>query len=410
MKTCIHSSVVATLLALGFSISSVNGGWSEVVLGEASGELLIGSGRNDGIIRMYCASGAEFSWVSNSWVYQGLANDGWGIALGMGRIDNLRRVYVAGNAYGNFENNYAASVWNTGLAFGGDGYDVELLAARNDGVNRLYYTNSGGEINECTWTQNTTSYSQLALPSSPEDVKQLTYGNGRNDGQSRFYGFTDSGILCEWSYNGAWSIATANLELGAMHGLAIGVARPDGVNRIYAACADGHIYELTWSGSAWNSTSVLGSGLLDMTCVVLGDPRGEGTTSVYAGSNDGRIYEFRNRTGVWEQNVLFQGLGGLQRLTVGPGRGDGVNRLYATDGTLREYTYTPTTSAPFAAQILPDGILEWSSTPGGVYDVEWSSDLTTWQSDWSSLSGIPATGTSTQKPIPRFFRVKQRTE
>ena len=31
-----------------------------------------------------------------------------------------------------------------------------------------------------------------------------------------------------------------------------------------------------------------------------------------------------------------------------------MNRIYAAkDGSLKEYTYTPTTSAPFAAQLLP---------------------------------------------------------
>jgi hypothetical protein len=411
MKTCIHSSVVSTLLALGFSICSVSGEWTEVVVGAGRGPIRFGDGRNDGITRMYVGGGGEYSWSVSTWSRTNLANGDGPVATGAARTDGIKRVYAIGSGY-LFENTYLASLWNESKRINvGLVSDVVLLAGRNDGVLRLYDAGYSGRISESTWNQATANFSNLSLPSGPSSlISRLISGDGRNDGVARLYGNTESGVLCEWSFTGTWAIETTNLGLGPLNSIAIGKCRADGLNRLYVAATDGHVYEVWRDGEVWRYLS-LGLGSLKMSSIAVGDARGDGIPCVYATNDDGRVYEFKFHNGTWSQSVVEQNHSGLQQVEVGSGRGDGVKRLYVTDGSnLSEYTYTPTTSAPFAAQLLPNGILEWSSTPGGVYDVEWSSDLTTWRSDWSTLTGIPATGTSTQKPIPRFFRVKQRTE
>lgn len=421
MKTCIHSSAVSTLLALGLSFSSASGAWTEVAVGAGDSKVAIGEGRNDGITRVYSNSRyswttdmiKEFSWSGAAWsgidIYRP-SNQGdlpvtCGPAIGVARKDGVKRIYCGGG-----EHTYSSPNWNYSKAYGSLGQDLKLLTGRNDGINRLYVAGIDGFMHEYTWVPNTTSYSDLAMPSGASTVNKLACGNARNDGIQRLCGVTSQGELCEWTYSEGWSIVSSAFEIGQLFDIAIGSPRGDGINRLYLACADGHAYEVTWTGTAW-SISSMGFGTLEMTAITLGEARNDGITRVIAGNADGRIYEFRFQNGSWSQNLVVQGSGRANGLTIGTGRGDGVNRLYVAQGkNLKEYTYTPTTSAPFAAQILPDGILEWSSTPGGVYDVEWSSDLTTWRSDWSTLTGIPATDTSTQKPIPRFFRVKQRTE
>ncbi len=172
------------------------------------------------------------------------------------------------------------------------------------------------------------------------------------------------------------------------------------------------MHEYTWVPATTSYSDLsMPSAPSTLNRVDFADGRNDGIKRVLVGNQDGRIYDLTFQNGNWIQDLVVQSFGAVKGLAVGPGRNDGVNRIYASKGgSLKEYTYTPTTSAPFAAQLLPNGILEWSSNPGGVYDVEWSSDLTTWRSDWSLLTGIPATGATTQQPIPRFFRVKRRTE
>ena len=106
----------------------------------------------------------------------------------------------------------------------------------------------------------------------------------------------------------------------------------------------------------------------------------------------------------------------VNAMTVGTGRNDGVNRLYATTAnTLYELTYVADTEEPpIAFTQIGIGHIEWTGVPdGGVCDIEWSSDLTNpngWRRDWSSLIGIVSTGGTSRAEIPVFFRVKKRSE
>jgi hypothetical protein len=248
------------------------------------------------------------------------------------------------------------------------------------------------------------------MPSAPNTINRLEYGDARNDGIKRFYGVTTAGELCEWTYDGGWSISTTAFGIGQMYDLSMGHLRPDGLNRLYLACADGLVYEVSWSSTAWVPVAI-GFGTQEMRAVAAGNTRNDGIQRLWVGNQDGRIYELTFQNNHWTQDLVIQSSGVVQALTIGAGRGDGVNRIYAAkDFSLKEYTYVPTTEPPFSAELHSNGILEWSSTPGSVYDVEWSGDLATWHSDWSPMTGVQATGTSTQKPIPRFFRVKRRTE
>jgi hypothetical protein len=52
---------------------------------------------------------------------------------------------------------------------------------------------------------------------------------------------------------------------------------------------------------------------------------------------------------------------------------------------------------PFSIVSFRNGVVTWNSTNGVIYDLEWASDLSSnsWHQDWSSLSGIRATGSTT---------------
>lgn len=405
------SPVVSIFIAMGISVASAVGGWTEVVVGSGHKKIAIGQGRNDGITRVYSVgywSGLEeYTWTGGVWNKVEIDGgvDGSAPQLGSARTDGITRLYCDG-----FEYTYASSSWNFSKQFGASKSDLRLIQGRNDGIVRLYVAGSIGFIHEYTWVSASTSYTDLAMPSAPSSINRMAFGAARNDGINRLYGVTSAGELCEWSYSGGWTIASTNFGLGPLLDIAIDNPRGDGLNRIYVTCSDGLVYEVSRNGATWVSVAI-GFGTQEMNSVAIGVTRSDGIKRVLVGNQYGRIYELTFRNGNWIQDLVVQSEGAAEGVTIGAGRGDGVNRIYAAkDGSLFEYTYTPTTSAPFAAQLLPNGILEWSTVPGGVYDVEWSSDLDTWHSDWSSLTGVPSTGASVQKTIPRFFRVKKRTE
>lgn len=411
MKKPRPSSLLPALLAIGLSAISALGGWTEVTVGSGNFKVAIGGGRNDGVTRVYSVHGSpgllEYSWIGGTWNRVDINSfaDTSSAQIGVARTDGITRLYCEGGEY-----TYAASTWNFSKSFGSGGDDLKLLRGRNDGVSRLYVAGASGFMHEYTWVAATTSYADLSMPYAPSTISRLEFGDARNDGTKRIYGVTTAGELCEWTYSDGWSVTTTPFGIGAMWDIAMGRLRPDGLNRLYLACADGLVYEVSWNGTAWIPVAI-GFGTQEMWAVAAGNTRNDGIQRLWVGNQDGRIYELTYHNDHWTQDLVIQSSGEVQAITIGAGRGDGINRVYtAKGGSLKEYTYVPSTTPPFTAELHANGILQWSSTPGSVYDVEWSGDLATWHSDWSPMTGVQATGSTTQAPIPRFFRVKRRTE
>ena len=65
----------------------------------------------------------------------------------------------------------------------------------------------------------------------------------------------------------------------------------DGYNRLYLACADGRVYELTRICSVWSRVN-LGYGANEMKSISLGDAHNDGSVVVCAAGADTFVYEF----------------------------------------------------------------------------------------------------------------------
>jgi hypothetical protein len=126
----------------------------------------------------------------------------------------------------------------------------------------------------------------------------------------------------------------------------LGTLKGDGVERVYVGTiSTGRVLEYTWSGAGWSGPvdvggSPTGHEIHDMT---VGAGRGDGQDRIYAASYDNRIYEIWYDGTAWRQQVVGTLNNLAMHAAVGVGRNDGVTRLYTTSTqTLYEHTWTGT--------------------------------------------------------------------
>lgn len=132
---------------------------------------------------------------------------------------------------------------------------VTIGVGRNDGINRVYWSDNNGWLTEYTW--NGTSWDKVQIPPAT-GYDGVIIGPGRNDGVNRIYAERND-KLYEITYSGcAWTrveiIPNPPPPAGRYYaGIHIGYGRNDGVNRVYVNCMDRKIYELTYNSSATKS-------------------------------------------------------------------------------------------------------------------------------------------------------------
>lgn len=126
----------------------------------------------------------------------------------------------------------------------------------------------------------------------------------------------------------------------------VGSIRSDNLNRVYVGTiGTGRVLEYSRSGSTWAGPvdaggSPTGAEIHDMT---IGDGRGDGQDRLYAASYDHNVYEIWHDGTQWRQTTVatLDELG--MHAAVGDGRGDGVQRLYLiSTQSLYEYTWNGT--------------------------------------------------------------------
>lgn len=219
---------------------------------------------------------------------------------------------------------------------------VVLGAAHNDGVNRVYVgTAATGLVIEFSWTGS--SWSQPVViggSTSGQEIHNMGIGPGRNDGVIRVYAASLDGNLYELSFNGTgWSQTIVGSSNGSpcLHA-AVGLGRNDGVNRVYAG-RGATVFEYTWNGTGWDAVVVgsVASGLSHG--VALGPGRNGASINLYIASTQSGTYE-AVFSGGWSMSSMGD-TGDVRNVSVGPGRNDGVNRVYAgtAGGEIREFTW-----------------------------------------------------------------------
>lgn len=277
--------------------------------------LASGTGRNDGIVRLYFVDWTdggliqESSWNGSSWNTVTIGNvpggtHSSGITLGTGRNDGVVRVYTMGS-YGVYEWSYSGTSWSQ-LTVANNWSETNGFVgnARNDGNDRLIFNAS------CHWesTWNGTNYSIVGLSSctSSQSADAVEIGTGRNDGVNRVYVNTELAGRIEYTWNGSAYTATtvrANGHRGDIH---LAQLHSDQQTRVYMTNSShgivpaGDLLEYTWNSTTmqWDSTSTVLSAVSGATSFVeAGDGRNDNVIRLYAPNfSTGEILEITSST------------------------------------------------------------------------------------------------------------------
>ena len=188
------------------------------------------------------------------------------------------------------------------------------------------------------------SWRQLALGDTPALYYGVIVGDIGNTGQNRVIASGGQGLMYAYSFDGtSWSSSPMPFNDPAdveMHNMAIGAARNDGVNRLYiAAVGLGRVYEVSWSGGAWQKSVI--ATLTGATDMSIGDGRNDGVLRLYVTWMSGTT-EITWTGSSWSQLTMSNNEGGwVHGLDLAPGRNDGVNRIYtANQGNGQVYEYS----------------------------------------------------------------------
>jgi hypothetical protein len=240
-----------------------------------------------------------------------------------------------------------------------DGADMDQVAfgyGRNDRVMRGYVTLDNGHLWEYTWTDG--RWTGIDLGRFAEQLLDVTVGKSSHGRIVRLYSSSQDGGLYELTWNGAeWCCtkvdqftsprAAWGIELGLVSPLdregtpdEATTAEDAGLDLFVTAECERRVFRYRWQNGGWRRISV-GTAGYSGGDVCLGPGRGR-AVRLYQSSKDARIYEFTLCDGRWRKAQVGQvpGEGGMG-VTVGPGRGDRRQHVYACspDGAVVEFTY-----------------------------------------------------------------------
>ena len=200
-------------------------------------------------------------------------------------------------------------------------------------------------------------------------------------------------VLIVTSPGSAWMISVVGSTGAQYSTVRVGAARNDGVNRVYVGTVNtGRVLEFSWNGSGWAGPVDIGGSptTTEIHNMAMGPGRNDGVIRIYAGSLDGNLYEITRAGSGWMQGTVGAPTDVVTHAAVGTRPNDSVNRVYATRGTgVWEYTWNGTgwtavlignvTSGIAHGIVLGngrgDGVnrLYIASTASGTYEASFSS-------------------------------------
>ncbi len=293
--------------------------WVRVDMGAASGRMhgiFIGPGRNDDTLRVYGSTWTqeelwEFTYRDGHWNKVIIGNPGnysYEPPVAPARNDDTMRVYTGLNGGAVYEFTYRNGHWDKEYVGGASGtdnsvHDIWIDYGRNDDTLRIYAVNTDGKLWEFTYTDQGWVSNIVAIH---ETISWgVIVGKGRNDDTNRIYvctgadtqhGGSEEGKIFEYTWNGEeWDSVFVGKVPKHLYGLAMGQARNDSINRIYAGCADGYVYEFTYTDSGWVKEKVGGPGNTWFHDAVVANGRNDDTLRLYVAAGDRYIYEFTYR-------------------------------------------------------------------------------------------------------------------
>ncbi len=127
---------------------------------------------------------------------------------------------------------------------------------------------------------------QFVGPLSPDSLVQLTAGDGDHDGLLELYSVSSNGHAYEISYSGS---AYQITDLGAvasspLKSVAVGDADRDGLEEVVVSSQNGHVYLLKYTAGVWNITDLGNPGVV-VRSLSVGDGDADGLPEIYGGGS-----------------------------------------------------------------------------------------------------------------------------
>ncbi|MCK5241731.1 T9SS type A sorting domain-containing protein [bacterium] len=176
----------------------------------------------------------------------------------------------------------------------------------------------------------------LTLP-----IYRLSHGDGSNDGFIKLYAACDDGHIYQLKKSETWIKTDIGGVSSAMYGVAVEDGNNDGEMEVYGACSDGQIYQFKYNGTLWVKTTV-GSGSGTMHSVAVADANLDGQREVYGACADGKIYRFHWVVSNWESEEIGSVGSIVYDLLVNDAENIEQDAIYAacSDGHVYQYKWS----------------------------------------------------------------------
>jgi hypothetical protein len=322
------------------------------------GPLLIGDARGDGIQRVYAGQGIggstgriiEFEFGQTGWGSKSFGDIAestkkdlshlYGLAIGSGRDDSITRLYATG--HGSAEFTHDGNEFIGAIVAGDIQWTNSILIgdARDDGVTRVY-VGDWDTLHEIVYQAG--DWVRTTIDTGGESIGGLIIAAGRNDNITRLYAATNrSEHVYEYTFvNDQWQVADCgDSGLGTIQSMVAGDGRGDGQTRFYLA-GNGGAQELSFEGGGWIYREI--GEISYANAIALGPGRDNGRNFIYIAENQDELSEYGYGNDKWVKSSTLETELALEDIAVGNGRDDGQMRVYATcrDDHLYEYTASP---------------------------------------------------------------------
>ncbi|MFA5034104.1 MAG: LON peptidase substrate-binding domain-containing protein [bacterium] len=263
------------------------------------------------------------------------------LAIGDGNNDGVNELYGTGDRDRVYQGKKVSGNWATTDLTGDIGDDMNGIAVGDVDTsfagNEIYVGGDDSRLQQIKW--NGSSWSTTVVTTFGDNIKQVSIGDGNNDGISEVYCASLNNHAYQVKKNGSsWTTTDLTGDCGDdMYAVAVGDADSTFTgNEVYAGTKDGtstngRLYEITYTNGVWTKTTIADLGS-HINWISVGDGNNDEKGEVYVACEDVHIYQFRKTNGSWVKTDVGIGQTGtaanMFQVVVGDGNNDGYNEVF----------------------------------------------------------------------------------
>lgn len=251
-----------------------------------------------------------------------------GLSIGDGDNNGTQDIFSACRARSIYKTLEDSGSWNTAaLPQGGVGEyytDVLVCDANHDSEYEVYAV----AIDHHLYQFSGSLWQKQDIGVTGDMLYALSAGDGKNEGRTRIYAACADGNIYEFYKSFEWETTNLGGGSGEMYAVEVGDGNNDEQFEVYATSQDRNVYQYKYNGTSWQKTSI-GTGSDEMRCVRVVDADRDGSQEVYASGGDGKIYQYKWMLSNWT-SVEIASLGSkVYAFEYSDPENSGTNAFYA---------------------------------------------------------------------------------